>query len=1025
MNSSGLRNIRISLNTRLGLGVAAVVLAATFAIGTVALQLVKASMKASIESEEFARLSAVANTVNQKFVSRHTLLETFADSVESNDFADAAALQAFLERHQSLRQAFSNIAFFTVDGDLIASLSGVQPGRVNIKDRPYFQETVASKASVISEPYLNRLSGLAQVAVTEPVLDPAGNVKFVISGAINLKERNLLGELSEVKFGETGYLFITSAEGVVIDHPRTELIINQTGLKGVGNPEIDRPMEGYEGVAEGVNHAGVHGLYAFKRIQQTNWMLGAMYPSAEAFARIDAIERAAWVGALVLGVLAGAVALAVVSWQLRPLKYLHRHMLDVDNAALESAGPRTYARDEIGDLARTFDELMRLRKSSEKFLRDITDNLPAMVSHVDAQGRYTFVNAPLCKKLDRGAAQLIGRTAKVTGEDEALDAAIHRVLTGEAVSFEGRGDARHGEQDRFFQTELIPDRDQAGQVRGYYAMTSDVTERKRIEMSLAHSEAQVRIIADNIPALVSHVDSSLKYTFVNAKVKALHKDRAMVGRLMPEVRGPGDFALVADSYQRALAGETVVIEKSGDPAIGVGDRTFKAHYIPDKDANGVVQGVFAMTFDITDEVNIRKALTEQEKRLRDVTDNIPALVGYFDTDENCLFANVRARRMAGLDDGPLTGVDLRRAVGDVVYQQQLPYLSMVREGKAVRFPVRAPLHGKTGYFQVNLIPDRNLDGKFLGFYLMTFNITALKKAELRQAESEMRLRTITDNLPALITYIDRDEKITFANATYREWLGVEPTTILGHHLSDVAGSELYLSRKPMIQRALAGERVEFEAQTRTKDAQRITRVSYVPDTGPDGITRGIFSLSLDISALKAVERKLIDLARVDTLTGLANRLAFNEFLPGAIARAQRTESALAVLFLDIDHFKTINDTLGHATGDGVLMEYARRLLASVRNTDTVARLAGDEFVVVLENLHAREAAAAIAQKIVDQVGGTAFDIDGQGLRVTTSIGVAFQPASEAPATASELLARADAALYRAKSAGRNTFGFSD
>jgi len=598
-------------------------------------------------------------------------------------------------------------------------------------------------------------------------------------------------------------------------------------------------------------------------------------------------------------------------------------------------------------------------------------------------------------------------------------------MAGEAVSFESRGDARLGEQDRYYQTELIPDRDQAGQVRGYYAMTSDVTERKQIEMSLAHSEAQVRIIADNIPALVSHVDSSLRYTFVNAKVKALHKDRAMIGRSMPEVRGSEDFAVVADSYRRALAGETVVIEKSGDPAIGIGDRTFKAHYIPDRDTNGVVQGVFAMTFDITDEVNIRKALTEQQKRLRDVTDNIPALVGYFDSDENCLFANVRARRMAGLDDGPLIGVNLRRAVGDTVYRQQQPYLPMVREGKAVRFPVRTPLHGKTGYFQVNLIPDKDLDGKVMGFYLMTFNITALKKAEVRQAESEMRLRTITDNLPALITYIDREEKITFANATYRDWLGVEPSTILGRHIGEVAGPELYISRKPMIQRALAGERVEFEGYMRTKDSDRITRVSYVPDTGPDGITRGIFSLSFDISALKAVERKLSDLARADTLTGLSNRLAFNEFLPGAIARAQRTQSGLAVLFLDVDRFKTINDTLGHATGDGVLVEYARRLLASVRNTDTVARLAGDEFVVVLENLHTREAAAAIAQKIVEQIGGTAFEIDGRSLRVTTSIGVAFHPANEPPATPSDLLANADAALYRAKSAGRNTYGFSD
>ncbi|MBT2334907.1 PAS domain-containing protein [Variovorax paradoxus] len=1026
MNSSGLGNIRISLNSRLSLGVAAVVLAATFAIATVALQLVKTSMKASIESEAFARLSAIANTVDQKFVSRHILLETFADSVASNDFPDAQALQAFLERHPSLRKAFSNVALFTADGDLIASLSGAQqPGRINIKDRPYFQETVASKIGVLSDPYLNRLSGLAQIAITEPVLDRTGHVKFVISGAINLKDRNILGELAELKFGETGYLFITSTDGVVIDHPRTERVINQTGLKGVGNPEIERPMEGYEGATEGLNHAGVHALYAFKRIRQTNWVLGSMYPSAEAFARIDAIERSAWLGAVVLAMIAGAMALGLVRQQLRPLRHLHRHMLDVDNPALETAVPRTYPRDEIGDLARTFDTLMRQRKSSEKFLRDITDNLPAMVSHVDAQGRYTFVNAPLCRKFDRGAAQLIGRTAQVIGEDEAVDAAVRRVLAGEAVSFESRGAARRGEEDRYFQTELIPDRDQAGQVRGYYAMTSDVTERKRIEFSLAHSEAQVRIIADNIPALVSHVDSLLRYTFVNAQIRALHKDKVLVGRSMPEVRGPSDFAIVASAYERALAGETVVIEKTGDAALGIGDRTFKAHYIPDQDANGVVQGVFAMTFDISDEVNIRKALTEQEKRLRDVTDSIPALVGYFDSNENCLFANSRARRMAGLGDGPLDGVTLRSAVGRGVYKQQQPYLPLVREGKSVRFPVQSPLYDKVGYFQVNLIPDKDLEGRFLGFYLMTFNITALKEAELRQAESERRLRTITDNLPALITYIDRDEKVTFANGTYREWLDVEPADIVGHHVRDVAGPELYLSRQAMIARALAGERVEFEAQTRTKGVDRTTRVSYVPDIGPDGATRGIFSLSLDISALKAVERKLSDLARVDTLTGLANRLAFNEFLPEAIARAQRSGNAMAVLFLDVDHFKTINDTLGHATGDGVLLEYAQRLLASVRGTDTVARLAGDEFVVVLENVHSREAAVAVARKIVHQVGTVAFELDGRSLKVTTSIGIAFHETTDASVTAADLLARADAALYRAKAAGRNTFGFSD
>lgn len=1029
MKSAGPRTFRFSLNTRLSLGVALVVLLATLAIATAALQLVRKSVKGSIESEELARLSAIAESVDQKFVSWRTLLQTFAESVEVERVADPARMQAYLEAHPALRRPFSNVVVFTAGGDLVASLNGAQPnGAVNVRDRPYFRETLAAKAGVISEPYLNKLSGVAQIAITEPVLDDAGEVRYVLSGAINLGDRSLLGEAVATRFGATGYVFITNTDGVIVAHPRTELIINPNGLRGTGNPEVERPAEGYEGLAEGTNHAGVHGIYAFKRIRQTNWVVGAMYPTAEAFAHFEEIERTAWIGAVVLAALAGALALAVVQRQLAPLRQLHRHMVDAENAASEITVLPAYPRDEIGDLRRTFDTLMLQRRASEKFLRDITDNLPAMVSHVDAEGRYTFVNEALSRKLGLNAVQLVGEPAQgLRGfrEDEAWQAAVARVLAGEAVSVEQHGEPRRGEQDRHFQVELIPDRDKHGQVRGYYAMGFDVTERKRIEVSLAHSEAQVRTIADNIPALVSHVDASLRYTFVNAQIRRLYGGTEMIGRSMPEVRGSSDYPTVAPAYARALAGQAVVMEKSGDPALGIGHRTFKAHFIPDIDTDGTVQGVFAMTFDITDEVNIRRALTEQQKRLRDVTDNIPALVGYFDNDENCLFGNVRARQMAGLGDGPLEGITLRSAVGHAVYQQQLPYLPLVREGKAVRFPVRAPLHGKTGYFQVNLIPDKDIDGRVQGFYLMTFNITALKRAELRQAESERRLRTITDNLPALITYIDRDEKVTFANATYRDWLGVDPAAILGHHVRDVAGPELYLSRKAMIARALAGERVEFEAQTRTSVSDRTTRVSYVPDIGPDGSVRGIFSLSLDISALKEVERKLNDLAHLDTLTGLANRLAFNEFLPGAIARAQRSGMALAVMFLDIDHFKSINDTLGHATGDAVLVEYARRLRASVRAADTVARLAGDEFVVVLEHLHTREAAVATARKIVQQIGGTPFELPARSLQVTTSIGVAFEQPDGGALEPAALLARADAALYRAKSAGRNTFGFSD
>ena len=909
MNASGPSKFRFGMHTRLSLGVAALVLAATFAIATYALHLVKSSMQASIAAEQMARVSGISDAIDQKLGSRRILLKTFAESVEAQAFESAEPLQAFLEKHASLRQAFDNVAFLGVDGNLVANLNGAQKnGSVNVGDRDYFRQTVATKAGLVSQPYRNRLNGLAQVAITQPVTDGAGQVKFVISGVINLKDRNILGALGDLKFGKNGYLFIVTSDGVMVDHPDTARILSVTQANG-GNPEILRAMSGFEGTGEGLDDAGVPSLYAFDRTEQTPWIVGAMYPRAEAFARIDAIEHNAWLGALALSLSAGALALVVVRRRLKPLAELHSHMQSARETPAETQVPRpasSYTRDEIGDLSRTFDDLMAQRRASE--------------------------------------------------------------------------------------------------------------------LSLARSEAQVRTIADNIPAMVSHVDASLRYTFVNERIRALHRHAPLVGRLMPEVRG-ADFAVVEPYFLRALAGETVILEKIGDPGLGIGNRTFQAHYIPDLDTAGAVRGVFAMTFDITDEVNARKAVADQGKRLRDVTDSIPALVGYFDRNQVCLYGNIRARQMAGLGDTPIEGATLSTVLGEAIYEQHKPYLPVMLSGKKVRFPVRAPVHGKQGYFQVNLIPDTNPRGEVVGFYLMSFNITALKEAELRQAESELRLRTITDNLPVLITYIDRDEKITFANATSRQWLGLDPMQMVGRHLQDVAGREVYLSRRPMLARALAGERVEFEARTQRTGFERITQVIYVPDIRADGLTHGIFSLALDITALKLVEHQLIELARLDTLTGLPNRLAFNEHLPDAVLRVRLTGNAMALMFLDIDHFKTINDTFGHAVGDAVLVEYARRLLASVRGTDKVARLAGDEFVLVIENLSGPQAAATVAEKIVQRIGEQPFVVEGQTISVTTSIGIAFHWAADSSATAEELLARADAALYNAKAAGRNRFEF--
>jgi diguanylate cyclase (GGDEF)-like protein/PAS domain S-box-containing protein len=173
----------------------------------------------------------------------------------------------------------------------------------------------------------------------------------------------------------------------------------------------------------------------------------------------------------------------------------------------------------------------------------------------------------------------------------------------------------------------------------------------------------------------------------------------------------------------------------------------------------------------------------------------------------------------------------------------------------------------------------------------------------------------------------------------------------------------------------------------------------------------------DITERKRVEAKLIHLAQYDALTGLPNRALFMDRLAGATLRANRTKSALAVLFLDLDGFKKINDTLGHHSGDELLRKFGERLSQSVRKSDTVARLAGDEFTIILEELHEPDAdTRAVADKIIAAMHHP-FELADGSVSVTTSIGMAIH--TGALADVDELLRRADDAMYRAKFSGKN------
>lgn len=289
---------------------------------------------------------------------------------------------------------------------------------------------------------------------------------------------------------------------------------------------------------------------------------------------------------------------------------------------------------------------------------------------------------------------------------------------------------------------------------------------------------------------------------------------------------------------------------------------------------------------------------------------------------------------------------------------------------------------------------------------------------LAPGANNIELAAIAEQIPALIFYIDQDRRFHYINHPCDTWFKRPLREIVGCHVHDVLRKETYDVVKTHMDRAFAGQEVPFHAELIHDGAPRYFHGIYLPHKESNGKVIGIYGIATDITPLKLAENQLTLMAKHDSLTGLANRAQFNEKLSEAIARSCRIHLVMAVLFLDIDNFKAINDELTHEGGDQVLVEFARRLKNCVRQTDTVARLTGDEFVIILEGMHTAEEAVIVARKIM-QAMEPVFEISKIERKVTASIGIAIRPETQADSDA--LLHKADEALYMAKAAGRNTY----
>ncbi|MEO5574282.1 MAG: EAL domain-containing protein, partial [Gammaproteobacteria bacterium] len=313
-------------------------------------------------------------------------------------------------------------------------------------------------------------------------------------------------------------------------------------------------------------------------------------------------------------------------------------------------------------------------------------------------------------------------------------------------------------------------------------------------------------------------------------------------------------------------------------------------------------------------------------------------------------------------------------------------------------------------------------GKCVGVVVIFEDITERKYAYEAMRQSEAQLRLITDAVPALIAYVDTNQCFRFNNKAFEQWFGLAREQVYGRHLKEVLGELAYQAIHEHVEQALTGHRVNYEAPIPYQQGgTRDINASYIPDIDGQGEVKGYVALIHDITAHKQAEQRLAYLAHYDTLTGLPNRTLLNDRLSQAMARRSAAhQTQVAILFLDLDHFKTINDTAGHSIADALLREVGERLSACVRIGDTVARLGGDEFAIILIDLIHKIDVGQFVQKIPDCLSAP-FKIDGHEIFVTASIGVSLYP--DDGLNAETLLKNADTAMYLAKQRGRNCYQY--
>ena len=673
-----------------------------------------------------------------------------------------------------------------------------------------------------------------------------------------------------------------------------------------------------------------------------------------------------------------------------------------------------------GQTLRTLGARTRFERAltlSEQRHRALVDDQSELVSLAHENGSIVYVNPAFARHFGREPADLAGTDRYALFDEterEAMRMEVAGVLrSGRERRSENRMVSADGQERWVAWTNK---RRQEADGTLLHSVGRDITDRKRAERALRASQAflhrtgRIAGVGGWEKDLVSNADlwSEEARRILDADESYAPDRAAIVASYAPEARATMDKA-ISDCIERGVAWDLEL------PRITETGRRIWVRTMASLDfENGKPRRIVGALQDITERKLLEQRLADSEHLLRQITDSLSVRIAYLDIHGRYRFVNWAHCKRFGKERDEIIGRTRSEMSGrrnDGIVE---PRIAAVLRGEPQNFEYDDLVGGETRRIETSLLPDIGDNGLVRGFYATGIDITERVADERRLRDLTATLHSVLESLPAMVAVVDRDGRYRLVNTAFERAARLPRDQILGRAIHDIVAPAEYARRQPWIARAFAGEAVTFETYD---PARRIKHLSltYTP-LRIDGRVDGFVGMALDVTQQKEEAGRLLLLTQRDALTGLLNRAGLEAWLEHHGAADELP--SIALLYVDLDHFKPVNDTFGHPAGDEVLRQFALRLQELLRPGDAVARLGGDEFAVALAGVRERAHAVAVAEKIV-AAAARIFEVGALDVTIGASVGIAWRIASGGDWRV--LLDHADGRLYEAKASGRGTF----